>query len=196
MTRQRIVTGFDDQGRSVIVSDGPWPGRWDRGEDEPWDDLWIIGEVPAPLDVEETTSDGAMRIVPAGNEIAVRVLSLPPDSVQATLSDTERAARQHRIDWAEVESLPGRPEMHRTPTLDIGILLAGEVDLELDSGQVAHLKPGDSVIQRGTVHTWRVTGDVPGVMAFVNVRGIFGAPGAATSAPAVSSTDTGGTEHS
>lgn len=93
MTRKRIVTGFDDQGRSVIVSDGPWPGRWNRGENKPWDDLWIISTVPAPLDVEETTSDGAMRIVPASNEIAVHILSLPPDSSQATLSDTELEAR-------------------------------------------------------------------------------------------------------
>jgi uncharacterized cupin superfamily protein len=137
-----------------------------------------------------------MRIVPAGNEIAVRVLSLPPDSVQANLSDTAREARQHRIDYAEVEALPGRPGMHRTPTLDIGIVLAGEVDLELDSGQVAHLKPGDSVIQRGTMHAWRVTGDVPGVMAFVMVRGTHRTPETATGAPIVSSTDTDRTEHS
>lgn len=83
--------------------------------------------------------------------------------------------------------------MHRTPTLDVGILLSDEVDLRLDSGQVAHLRPGDSVIQRGMMHTWRVTGDAPGVMAFVIVRGTFESPGAATSAPAVSSTDSDGT---
>ena len=173
MTQKRIVTGFDDQGRSVIVSEGDWPGRWGQGENEPWDDIWVINEVPAPLDVDETTSADPMRIVPAGNEIAVRVLSLPPDSVAATMSDAQREARHHRIDWAEVEMMPDNPGMHRTPTLDIGILLSGEVDLVLDSGQVAHLRPGDSVIQRGTMHTWRVTGDAPGVMAFVNVRGAF-----------------------
>jgi hypothetical protein len=42
---------------------------------------------------------------------------------------------------------PGAPKfMHRTQTV--------ECDLELDSGEVAHLKRGDVVVQRGTMHAW------------------------------------------
>ncbi|KAK7190200.1 hypothetical protein DPSP01_006732 [Paraphaeosphaeria sporulosa] len=44
--------------------------------------------------------------------------------------------------------------MHRTVSLDYGIVLIGEVDLLLDSGEVRTMKPGDMAIQRGTMHAW------------------------------------------
>ena len=51
------------------------------------------------------------------------------------------------------EFAPGAPKfMHRTETLDYALLLSGECDLELDSGQVVHMKPGYLVVQRGTMH--------------------------------------------
>jgi mannose-6-phosphate isomerase-like protein (cupin superfamily) len=171
MDRQRIVTGFDEQGRSIIVSDRPWPGRWDRGAHDYDDILWVITKIPAPLDVAETTSDGIMRLVPSGNEVAVRVVTLQPQAVLDHLSDAELEARHARRDYAEMEELPDYPNMHRTPTLDVIVVLSGDVDLELDSGQVAHLRPGDAVVERGTMHAWRVTGDVPCVLAGVTVRG-------------------------
>lgn len=45
--------------------------------------------------------------------------------------------------------------MHRTVSLDYGIVLEGEVDLVLDSGEVRTLKRGDMAVQRGTMHAWR-----------------------------------------
>lgn len=45
--------------------------------------------------------------------------------------------------------------MHRTVSLDYGIVLEGEVDLVLDSGEVRTMKRGDMAIQRGTMHAWR-----------------------------------------
>ena len=53
------------------------------------------------------------------------------------------------------EFAPGAPKfMHRTETVDYALLLSGECDLELDSGEVVHMKPGDIVVQRGTMHAW------------------------------------------
>ena len=45
--------------------------------------------------------------------------------------------------------------MHRTVSLDYGIVLEGEVELILDSGEKRAMKPGDVAIQRGTMHAWR-----------------------------------------
>ncbi|PSN74354.1 hypothetical protein BS50DRAFT_642640 [Corynespora cassiicola Philippines] len=45
--------------------------------------------------------------------------------------------------------------MHRTVSLDYGIIIEGEVDLVLDSGEVRSMKRGDTAIQRGTMHAWR-----------------------------------------
>ncbi|KAI5917610.1 hypothetical protein F4810DRAFT_695601 [Camillea tinctor] len=44
--------------------------------------------------------------------------------------------------------------MHRTVSLDISTCVSGEVYHELDSGEKVLLKPGDHIIQRGTMHRW------------------------------------------
>src|SRR5208282_4501126 len=66
------------------------------------------------------------------------------------------------------EFAPGAPKfMHRTETVDYAILLSGECDLEFDSGEVVHMKQGDILVQRGTMHAWVNNGSVPAVFAFV-----------------------------
>ncbi len=66
------------------------------------------------------------------------------------------------------EFAPGAPKfMHRTETLDYAILLSGECDLELDDGKTVHLKQGDIVVQRGTMHAWVNNGSAPCVFAFI-----------------------------
>ncbi|MCJ1282183.1 hypothetical protein MMC26_001506 [Xylographa opegraphella] len=47
------------------------------------------------------------------------------------------------------------PLMHRTQSLDYGIVVSGEVDLTLDGGETRTMRPGDVVVQRGTMHAWR-----------------------------------------
>jgi quercetin dioxygenase-like cupin family protein len=54
-----------------------------------------------------------------------------------------------------VDFAPGaRSPMHRSFSIDYGLVLAGKVDLELDSGEIKHLHAGDIVVQRGTNHLW------------------------------------------
>lgn len=45
--------------------------------------------------------------------------------------------------------------MHRTQSLDYGIVLEGEIYMDLDGGETKLLKRGDIAIQRGTMHAWR-----------------------------------------
>jgi len=55
-----------------------------------------------------------------------------------------------------VDFVPGKPcAMHRTVSLDYGVVLEGEIICELDSGETRHMKRGDVCIQRGTMHAWR-----------------------------------------
>lgn len=55
-----------------------------------------------------------------------------------------------------VDMRPGATSpMHRTVSLDYGVVLEGEVELVLDSGEVRMLKRGDVAVQRGTNHAWR-----------------------------------------
>lgn len=55
-----------------------------------------------------------------------------------------------------VDMMPGAlSPMHRTVSLDFGVVLEGEVELVLDSGEVRLLRRGDITVQRGTNHAWR-----------------------------------------
>ncbi|ROV97048.1 hypothetical protein VSDG_04190 [Cytospora chrysosperma] len=49
----------------------------------------------------------------------------------------------------------GETPMHRTVSLDYGVVLEGEVELVLDSGESRVLRRGDVSVQRGTSHAWR-----------------------------------------
>lgn len=58
--------------------------------------------------------------------------------------------------------------MHRAMSLDYGIVIIGEFEVELDSGECRVMRPGDVLVQRGTAHRWRnLSMDKPGRMLFV-----------------------------
>ena len=57
------------------------------------------------------------------------------------------------------------PGMHRTDSTDFGVLLSGNIVVELDDGAELLLSPGDVLVENGTRHRWRVVGDVPATMA-------------------------------
>lgn len=59
--------------------------------------------------------------------------------------------------------------MHTTDSIDYGVVISGEVYLELDDGVEVLLKPEDCVVQNGTRHAWRNRGSVPCLMAFVMI---------------------------
>ena len=57
------------------------------------------------------------------------------------------------------------PRNHRTDSIDYAVVISGEIDMELDIGSV-HLKAGDVLVQRGTIHNWVNRGKEPCVIAF------------------------------
>jgi mannose-6-phosphate isomerase-like protein (cupin superfamily) len=66
-----------------------------------------------------------------------------------------------------LELAPGvSPRNHRTDSIDYAVVMSGEVDMELDDTSV-HLKAGDVLVQRGTIHNWVNRGTEPCVIAFV-----------------------------
>ena len=66
-----------------------------------------------------------------------------------------------------VEFGPGvAPRVHRTDSIDYAVVMSGEIDMELDES-VVHLKAGDMLVQRGTIHNWVNRGTEPCVIAFI-----------------------------
>jgi quercetin dioxygenase-like cupin family protein len=68
-----------------------------------------------------------------------------------------------------VEFGPGvAPRNHRTDSIDFAVVMSGEIDMQLDESEV-HLKAGDVLVQRGTIHNWVNRGTKPCVIAFALV---------------------------
>ena len=68
-----------------------------------------------------------------------------------------------------VEFSPGvSARNHRTDSIDFAVVMSGEIDMQLDDGEV-HLKAGDVLVQRGTIHNWVNRGTAPCVIAFTLV---------------------------
>jgi len=168
MTRRRVVTGHDAEGRSIISSNGPTPGRFDNGE---FEELWGFNGVPASLTEPTDPADlPTTRLVPTHGRMACRIFTINP--LDGTSRPNDDLEGERPIDLAEVEQqLPITDLwMHRTPTLDVIVIISGAMALVLDGGDEVHLQSGDSVVQRGTMHAWRNTGNEPCVAVAFMVR--------------------------
>lgn len=143
---RRVVTGHDAKGKAVVATDERLTAVSRRiGANITGCEIWSTDRMPVD---NSAAADAAQR---AG---FVRRYNYVGTGEGVTFRITE---------WA-----PGHARFtHRTETLDYAILLSGEIDLELDDGEVVHLKPGDVVVQRGTIHTWVNRGSVPAVTAFI-----------------------------
>jgi len=135
---RRVVTGHDAAGKAIVAIDE-------------------IAQVAAPRPGHQICAVWANDKVPAGN--------LDPRD-GAAISDVSRLP--NGATFRVIQHAPGAvSRMHRTQTLDYGVILSGAIVLELDDGVEAELGAGDVLVQRGTIHRWSNRGDAPCVMAVV-----------------------------
>ena len=176
---RRVVTGHDDQGRAIVLSDAA-PPHVTRPAQQPglaFHELWntracpsvIAATEPEPTDLHRDTA-------PPRQGTIIRIVDIPPEGNQGPDFDKETAkALFAQVGLAEnaEHTLPGRhPLMHRTASVDYGIVLEGEIVLLLDDEEVA-LKTGDVVVQRGTIHAWANRSDRITRMLFVLTDATF-----------------------
>lgn len=169
---RRVVTGHDSEGNAVFVSDGPAPRAqaFTQIPGHAFAQVWGTGPgatVPAPPG-DPTVGNGSL--LPEAGGSSLLVVTFPPDAVMAD------PAMDHAAAGAELaQALPGliecfepdSPGMHVTDSIDYGIVLSGELWLELDNGVAKAVRAGDIVVQNGTRHAWRNRGGEPATVAFV-----------------------------
>lgn len=151
---RRVVTGHDENGVSVFVSDGTVPVHKFMPQDGVgFYEIWETESTPAPiLPVEPSEpTERTLRVPPLPTGTKIRINEFFPGFVGPH----------------------GRQSpMHRTETIDYGIVLEGEIVLILDDSEVT-LKAGDVAIQRGTDHAWANRTDKVCRVAFILVGGTF-----------------------
>jgi hypothetical protein len=174
---RRIVTGHDAQGRSIIQEDGP-PPRMVRigGPIGPlFYELWNTRETPARIDrASGEPPEEGIQLAPPKQGSRIRVLDIPPEDerLQAMTAE-EIQAHFAEVGAGDAASDGSRHAlMHRTETIDYGIVLEGELTLVMDLGETV-VRAGDVVIQRGTNHGWANRSGRNCRIAFVLIDGAY-----------------------
>jgi mannose-6-phosphate isomerase-like protein (cupin superfamily) len=135
---RRVVTGHDATGRAVVKIDEIAKNLVSARPGATASVVWTSEGFPVDNDGEE--DDGQRKTgTTLANGTVFRILELAPGV---------------------------SPRNHRTDSIDYAVVMSGEVDMVLDDTTV-HLKAGDVLVQRGTIHNWVNRSTEPCVIAFV-----------------------------
>ena len=168
----RTVTGHDAGGQAIIASAGPAPGS------EPFQHIpgffaarvWHTASQPVIEDVPEDRTGKLESLLPAPGGTTALMVTFPPDQ-QAASADGD--PQQAGLEFCE--RLPGLAQrfeadgsgFHQTDTIDYGVVVEGEIWLDLGNGHEKRLQQGEVVVQVGTRHAWRNRSDRPARLFFV-----------------------------
>jgi mannose-6-phosphate isomerase-like protein (cupin superfamily) len=178
-TFRRIVTGHDASDKAIIISDAvPTHVQLVGGPGGPtFFEVWHTMETPALIHPQPYETDEPNLILsPPKNGTRLRVIEFPPegDAIRK-LTGTDAVAKFRSMgDENASTSQQGAPHplMHKTKTVDYGIVLEGEITMVLDHSETT-IKAGDIIIQNGTNHAWANRSDSICRMAFVLIDGAF-----------------------
>jgi quercetin dioxygenase-like cupin family protein len=168
---RRVVTGHDSRGVSVFALDGPVPVVRTAPDGAFFYEIWSTDAVPAPIDVDPVTLGpvGAGPADPAASDPTLADPTLADPTLGALTVPPAPGGTKIRIN----EFPPGVVSpVHRTQSVDYGIVLSGEVVLVLDDAETV-LRTGDVVVQRGTNHRWENRSPETARMAFILIDAAF-----------------------
>ena len=135
---RRVITGHDATGRAIVKIDEVAKN--------------VSSGRPGATACNIWTTEG----FPANNDGAA-------DEGLRKVATTLKKGTIFRV----IEFAPGlAPRNHRTDSIDYIVVMSGEIDMELDES-VVHLKAGDVMVQRGTIHNWINRGTEPCVLAVI-----------------------------
>ena len=174
----RVVTGHDAEGRAIVTSDGPLPTvvEIQAIPGTVFHEVWETRATPAPVDNGADPTTGPLKLPPPKRGTRIRFVDIPPDTDEflakgaARMQEAFTQAGDAAVSTVRHNS--PHPLMHRTESIDYGIVIDGEMTLVLDEGEVL-LKPGSVVVQRGTNHAWANRSGRPCRMLFVLVDGAY-----------------------
>jgi mannose-6-phosphate isomerase-like protein (cupin superfamily) len=174
----RVVTGHDETGKAIVISDGPLPTVVELSAipGTVFHEVWSTAVTPVPVDNGDDPTVGALCLPPPAHGTRIRYVDIPPDTEEYL----QKGAAKMADAFAEigdqtastVQKHSPHPLMHRTESVDYGIVISGEMTLVLDDSEVL-LREGSVVIQRGTNHAWANRSGKMCRMLFVLVDGTF-----------------------
>lgn len=174
----RVVTGHDAAGKAIVASNGPLPTVREIAAipGTVFHEVWSTGSTPATVDNGADPTVGPLLLPPPRHGTRIRFVDIPPDTAEFLAHGAVRmkeAFSQIGDEAAStVQERSPHPLMHRTESVDYGVVIEGEMTLVLDDSEVL-LKEGSVVVQRGTNHAWANRSGKPCRMLFVLVDGRY-----------------------
>ena len=174
----RVVTGHDADGKAIVASDGPLPhvAEIKAIPGTVFHEAWSTTGAPAAVDNGADPTTGPLTLPPPKQGTRIRFVDMPPDSAEFLAHGASRMkdafSQIGDTHASTVKAGSPHPLMHRTESVDYGIVIEGELTLVLDDSEV-QLKPGSVVVQRGTNHAWANRSGQPCRMLFVLVDGRY-----------------------
>jgi mannose-6-phosphate isomerase-like protein (cupin superfamily) len=174
----RVVTGHSRDGRSLLTQVGPLPTVVELTAipGTVFHEVWSTAESPARVANEDDPTLGPLLLPPPPGGTRIRFVDIPPDTEEFLTSGAGRMGEMFEQigdkGASTVKENSPHPLMHRTESIDYGIVIEGEITLVLDDGEVP-LKTGAVVIQRGTNHAWANRSGKMCRMLFVLVSGAY-----------------------
>ena len=175
---RRNVTGHDASGRAAVASDAPLPTMVEIAAmpGTVFHEVWSTSESPAAVNNGADPTIGPLTLPPPNGGTRIRFVDIPPDTPEFLAHGAESMhAAFSEVGDAKASTVKAdspHPLMHRTESIDYGVVIEGEMTLILDDTEVA-LAPGSVVIQRGTDHAWANRSGRPCRMLFVLIDGLY-----------------------
>ena len=176
---KRALTGRDEAGKSVFKSFDVTSKvvEIDSNPGLTFYELYMTEGVPALTGLEPDPMLAGTKAFPGPGGTMFRLISYPPKRPEGykpppgATFDTGVKELTDKIPRMGDHFERGAPGMHTSDTIDYGVVVRGEMTLELDDGQKVHLRQGDCIVQNGTRHRWRNPLSEPCLMAFISVGG-------------------------
>ncbi|PJI95839.1 hypothetical protein CLU85_0568 [Acidovorax sp. 69] len=174
----RVVTGHNAQGQAVVSSSGPLPKvvELDAVPGTVFHEVWSTSETPARISNGADPTTGSLILPPPAGGTRIRFVDIPPDTEEFLSRGAERMQQAFEqigdVEASTVKHNSPHPLMHRTESVDYGVVIEGELTLVLDEGEV-QLRAGSVVVQRGTNHAWANRSDRICRMLFVLIAGEY-----------------------
>lgn len=167
---RRIITGHDNDGKSIVVEDTPSPHTMHLPGVPAFGvtDIWKTESSPASNAGSADACDGPITLEPPSSGTVFRVVEFPPDRDYIGKWDPHAGFAGMGDSGADALATSDAPHeaMHKTRSVDYAFVLSGEIVAVLDKCEVA-MRAGDVLVQRGTNHAWSNRTDAPAVVGFV-----------------------------
>ncbi len=163
---RRVVTAFDADNKAVVLFDSrlQLKGAAPR---PPMLNLWVTDSSPPGFSFKDDAATKPIGLTPPDNGTVFRVVDFPPHDPASEAKMDPNFLMKVIGDRAPARGLPVKhPLMHRTRSVDYGVVLSGEIDMMLDDS-VVHVTPGDVAVIQATNHAWINNGKEPCRMLFV-----------------------------